>query len=60
MESLFKKSIGSDDSMAQVLTPMGKKMSMIMPYAQPDGSSSLIFGQLTPGNLMKISLGAPN
>ena len=45
-EISYKKSIGSDDSMAQVLTPMGKKMSMIMPYAmQPgDGSSSLIFG----------------
>lgn len=45
-EASFKKSIGSDDSMAQVLTPMGKEMNMIMPYAmQPgDSSSSLIFG----------------
>ena len=45
-EIAFKKSIGSDDSTAQVLTPMGKKMIMIMPYAmQPgDGSSSLILG----------------
>jgi len=45
-EISFKKSIGSDDSMAQVLTPMGKEMNMIMPYAmQPgDSSSSLILG----------------
>ena len=45
-EISLKKSIGSDDSMARVLTPMGKEMSMIMPYAmQPgDNSSSLILG----------------
>ena len=45
-EISFKKSIGKDNSMAQALTPMGKKMNMIMPYAmQPgDGSSSLVLG----------------
>jgi len=45
-EISFKKSIGKDNSMAQGLTPMGKKMNMIMPYAmQPgDGSSSLVLG----------------
>ena len=45
-EIAFKKSIGSDDSTAQVLTPMDKKMIMIMPYAMQsgDGSSSLILG----------------
>ena len=45
-EISFKKSIGRDDSMAKILTPMGNKMNMIMPYAmQPgDSSSSLILG----------------
>ena len=45
-EISFKKSIGRDDSMAKILTPMGNKMNMIMPYAmQPgDSSSSLTLG----------------
>ncbi len=45
-EISLKESIGKNDSTAMALTPMGKKMKMIMPYAmQPgDDSTSLIFG----------------
>ena len=45
-EISLKESIGQNDSMATVLTPMGKKMTMTMPYAMQSGdnSSSLILG----------------
>ena len=45
-EISLKESIGKNESTAMALTPMGKKMEMIMPYAmQPgDDSTSLIFG----------------
>ena len=40
-EISFKKSIGKNDSMAKALTPMGKKMNMIMPYAMQPGDDSI-------------------
>ena len=45
-EISLKESIGKNDSMAMALTPMGKRMEMVMPYAMQTGddSTSLIFG----------------
>ena len=45
-EISLKESIGKNESTAMALTPMGKKMEMIMPYAmQPgDDSTSLTLG----------------